>query len=250
MAATTAMNRRRFGATVAASGLAALVPSWLLPRQTQHAGIDLSIFCDPWIRRYDLARPFVQGDATYATDGRIALRLATMAEHDRAEAGRLPNAARLNWPDRNQGGWMPARGLKRVYRECCGCGACFGRGRIGSVTRCDTADECGDCYEHGVECTGWHGTECPECRGTGLVDFAYQIGGLHIAPSYLARLQTLPGCELKITEALLESPAPHDPEPQFDLMIASRFAGGEALLAPLVVGRGHQHHATPRRDAR
>lgn len=246
-------TRRDFIRTTAGAGLAGLLlPSWLLPRETKVLAIDFSLFCnDHSSPRYDMTRPFLQSGSVYATDGRHGIRVGKDVVADLAgEEARLPPAERLPWADADSGGWLPCSSLTRVARhkyDFPACPTCEGKGRVGTgVISCvgclpvdDMSDEEIDLWSRGewpdCECEGRGyvgGSACGECDGTGQVDYVYALGDHHLAPIYIRRHLTLPGCEFRSGE---EIPTTYDGNKcvRFPGGVHTRFDGGVGMIAGL-----------------
>lgn len=246
-------TRRNFIRTTAGAGLAGLLlPSWLFPRETKIMAIDFALFCnDCTSPKYDLTRPFLQQGSVYATDGRHGIRVGKNVVADLAgEEARLPPAERLPWADADSGGWLPYSSLKRVKRptnEYSACPACDGRGRVGAgAVECigclcvdDMSDEEIDRWSRGewpeCECDGrgWvGGSACGECCGKGGVDYAYAIGDHEIAPIFVRRHMTLPGCEFRVGEEI-PTTAVGNKFVRFPGGVHTRFEGGVGMIAGL-----------------
>lgn len=111
------------------------------------SAIDLSAFCPSKPFAYRMKSPFSRGDYSWATDGRILVRVPRRP--DIAENPDAPNVEKF-WVDFPQAGWCRpvVRELPTPKKKVCT--ACGGRGR---------KHECPEC-----ECT------CEECDGLGLHD--------------------------------------------------------------------------------
>lgn len=229
------ISRRTFGKSTIATAAVLLLPSWLFaPRKVRH--IDLGVFCDPDVGRYDLSRPFLQEGLTYATDGHICVRTGLIdAPPEDSEERRLPKAAGLSWWEGQLQGWQSLDGARRVsVGVSMACPTCFGKGRVGKgVKPCAKCEgegwytyfdddgfaeyekRCPDC-----ETTGYiGGIVCGECQGSGLVDYAYKLaGGWIVAPIYVAKLRTLGAVDYAV-----------DGGPESD-PVRLKFDGGEGLV--------------------
>ena len=222
------MNRRDFGRSTIATAAGLMIPTWVFsPRKVRH--IDLSQFCDPeqWVR-YDLATPFLQDNTTYASDGRVAVRttLLNTPPDDAKEEKRRPMMDSLPWRHDAMRGWRSWDRWKKTDEHNCICPYCT-NGRIGPLVTCTKChgDEfemewCEYCDETGKR--GAH--ECPECKGTGWVNYAYEMDGVCIAPGYLNKVSTLGPVEVAI-----------DRKPFGDVttLVLFRFDGGDGILCPV-----------------
>lgn len=110
------MNRRQF----VGSTLAALVPSWLVV-PVKRRTLDLSAFCSDWeSRKHDMRFPFRQGEWTFATDGRVCVRVRPESGDSDRDALKLPPADALPWWDHDSlTGWKRARPEIIVARDFC-----------------------------------------------------------------------------------------------------------------------------------
>lgn len=161
--------------------------------------IDLMPFCSRDDARPYIERPYSRGEWTYATDGRILVRVPRI--DDVPDNDKAPDAQKLF--DQNTGGEhikLPAFEIPKPgpAEEC---DECEGRG---------VDHECPDC-----KCT------CSECHGTGepVRGKRTSVGIDHVtfAGRYMLLLQALPNVELTLP------PGP-------DVPSHFRFDGGEGLL--------------------
>lgn len=242
-------TRRNFIRTTTGAGLAGLLlPSWLFPRETRAVAIDFSLFCEDHAGpRFDMSRPFLQSGSIYATDGRHGIRVGKDALVDLpGEEAKLPPAERLPWADPDSNGWRSVNSFERVYyKSRIGCPTCNYRGRVGpDVHPCIctkewhelTAEQQLQCAKDDGEwdwcgCDGREvvgGQPCDECDGRGTVDYAYELGGVQVAPMMVKKHLTLPGVEFR-PGRLLQTSRPNE----IDGM-STRFVGGVGLIAGLI----------------
>lgn len=231
-------TRRQFLATGAA---ALLLPTWLL-RSKRVRHLDLSTFCevDDYQGRFNLTTPFHQEGFTYATDARVCVRTALPVDLATAEECRRPKANRLPWEHEKKCGWKSWDTAVRQQTDIePDCPTCFGRGRF----NCKQCERCeGSCWrteytndgfadaEKPCECrTGWvGGTACPECRGSGAVDYVMRIGGVCIAPIYHAKVATLGPVDF------VNGGVPPDAFTKDNrTAVLFRFDGGDGMVMPL-----------------
>lgn len=168
--------------------------------------IDLSLFCDSEVMRYDLSKPFTIDGWRYATDAKICVRVPTDDPSDELKAndlhGRFPDCRTLPWPDaktRDTLAWMPMPPVPPEAWEVCPC--CEG-----SKVDPDFKDE-----------------ECDFCEGEGRFikpqDITLSDGETRIGDEPARKMERLPNLRLAVIGKYLF----------FD------FDGGEGLLATLIV---------------
>jgi hypothetical protein len=161
--------------------------------------IDLEKFCSTDLTRPYLMKPFTIGEWTYATNGRICVRVPAMAEWPSIEKT-------IAAPELFAAPVTEFRPLPKIEfpppDEDDECESCNGRG-------CE--HDCPDC-----ECI------CEQCNGTGEVppysNVSVEIGNGIYAGRYIHLLQSLPSVEIG---------PPHKRE-----RMQFRFAGGEGCLMP------------------
>ncbi len=142
---------------------------------------DLQRFCSEDDSRKDtIGLPFSEGEWTYATDGRILLRvprLADVPENPKAPKNVQKNIFDLN-PISEQWQKVPVQ-LPPLY-EGEKCDLCRGEG------------------QHECECGNVH--DCDRCQGTGLLPVKgkpIDIGGVHsVSHIYLHKIRDIPGIEI------------------------------------------------------
>lgn len=161
--------------------------------------IDLKRFCGsdeyrPWIRQ-----PWSRGGFTYATDGKLLVRLPGAVAPENPAA---PDTSKLPF-DRERTFRRVTLALpdKREFEEC---ESCNGSG-------------------HQHDCPGCQCT-CDWCDGSGLVDpelrVSAELNGFLLSLKYARRLATLPDLEVEID--------PPAKEP-----VRFRFSGGDGFLSPM-----------------
>jgi hypothetical protein len=156
--------------------------------------IDLTRFCDPEIRRYDMSRPITLGGFTYATDARILIRVPTLNEPDSPPGEKpFPDCSKqLDWVNQPCDlEWLPFPAEPAFY------------GTAAGWCECPT---CG-------EVTIWK-----EEQGV-FLDLPGSQGTCKIGREYADLLATLPNLQYQIT-------GPEEP-------IRLRFDGGHGALMPL-----------------
>jgi len=161
---------------------------------------DLQRFCAVK-ERQSIAQPWSRGDYTYATNGRILVRLPRHA--DVPENADAPNVEKI-WPNPPATVFFPIAAVelpKATFNEC---ERCEGRG-----------------YEH--DCPDCR-CECEKCRGAGDISSdthtSLAIGGVHFCLLYVRPWLTLPEISVAV-------PVPPAGPLEF------RFEGGDGLLMPL-----------------
>lgn len=161
--------------------------------------IDLKAFCGGDAFRPYLAQPFSRGENTYATNGRICLRLPRMAdvpEQDKPKAEEIFAKAKMDCQ------YFELEAFKLPTREEEeDCRACEGRG---------TDHDC-------PECT----CRCGSCGGTGLHQptIAVGIGNGVFSHKHVLLMQNLPGLRVGETDGTEAMPF--------------RFDGGDGLVMPM-----------------
>ncbi len=195
--------------------------------------IPWDIFCDgynsePWIKRFDLRKPFIRDGYQYATDARIAIR-APAAGVESTIYGVTPQTiAEMNWDHADKRDYQPwpAR-WPAVPGRTVTCCRCDGRGRFKCMGECrickgrgwHDGGECKKCNCEGV----YFSEPCDYCGGNGSGELLLKqpIGAADISGDYDDRIRRLPGP--------IEVSLPTDDK----LPVYFRFAGGEGLVQPL-----------------
>lgn len=162
--------------------------------------VDLNRFCSTHPTRYKLHAPFTIGVYTYASDGRICIRVPSGGAPATADA---PNVAKLDFDE--PADLAPVQ-LPEVMADKSECPKCEGSG---------TAHDCPDC-----------GCACERCGGSGTItEFkppSVAIAGLVIDSAWLPLLENLPDMRAGISRGGY---------------VYIKFAGGVVLIAPMASGR-------------
>lgn len=165
--------------------------------------IDLQQFCGTDSTRAKLAAPFPDGEFTYATDGRIIVRVSALDYPSLSESNAPRNVATIQkWNHPAITDWrdLPPGLPEDDWREC---KTCKGLGDH----YCET-------------CEDWH--DCGKCDGAGrkyhIIGIA--VGASKIDAKYLRKIATLP-------DAKIENPSePND-------AVAFKFTGGVGYVMPV-----------------
>jgi hypothetical protein len=159
------------------------------------APINLQMFCASEENKYRLNSPFSRAGYTWATDGKILVRVPL--REDVPEVGEAPHAEGA-WTHAD-GAFVPVIAFDIPKADLMQCDMCDGRG---------TEHDCPNC-----EC------KCDECDGTGHVEEAVfvSIGKSAMQRKYAATIMALPSLEVEI-------PMPDAQRMHF------RFDGGEGIL--------------------
>ena len=237
------MDRRSF---LKAGAVASLVPTVLFSRNPIPE-INLQRFCDSdAYGRYDLSGPFAQLGWTYATDGRVAVRVDERPTIEPDDKRRVPDASVLCWAgDDSDGLWKPWPELRYEHWDCAVlCPQCEAKKRLGPGVRdCQECNGDGYVWEHFSDDFGdWEepckvcnkqgvigGFECDRCQGKGSIPEAQVIGKSPMGPLYNRYVRARTGAET------LE-PINHrawDASGYSLEAIRFRFVGGQGLLMPL-----------------
>jgi hypothetical protein len=237
------VNRRQALKSAAAGLGALLLPSWFITPARRR--IDLTVFCAKRdFPRYSMTQPFLQGDFTYATDARIAVRVAPLAGDLRENETRLPPAAGLPWDHDRLRGWAaPGKPLMATDSDC---PECCGAGFIGVLRPCDNAacdegrDYSGPPYPHRQEdftCRRCLGHEefsdrlCGTCKGKGTGTFPglVRIGSRYVDCAALRRVLTVGEVELAVSATPIKVSGKLVEESP----VCFRFDGGVGMLMPV-----------------
>lgn len=175
--------------------------------------IDLTSFCSTDPARPVLHRPFSKGEFTYATDGRVILRVARRP--DVAEVKDAPHAERIfsGYPLTDDRRALPPFIFPTPKTRPCD--KCDSRG---------SAHDCPDC-----QCT------CRKCDGRGSVTETVTgaIGEAFYTAHYLNLLATLPAVQVPVAPPTGTAP------------MRFTFDGGEGLLCGYAV-KGARHVPEPK----
>lgn len=169
--------------------------------------IDLSPFVSKDESRPSICAPFSIGEWTYATDGRILIRVPR--REDVPENPSAPQKATTLIPT-DVGPFVPLPEFEEY-----------------PLHLLDNEKECQACEGHGYIACPTCGNEerCEVCYGSGMLDnappyVAVQIGEHHFSNHYLTLLKGLPNVKIAVNEKE-ESPA------------AFQFDGGAGCLMPM-----------------
>jgi hypothetical protein len=167
----------------------------------------LKTFCSTELYHPTITSPFSSGDFTYATDGRILLRVPRVAEVQRVDdalAKRCDNIF-TQWP--SVGDWKPLPDPFTVLDPPRDCSKCDATGRH--------------------ECTCGHEHPCGKCGGNGRIERELKsrvdFGKHALAGHYVQLSSTLPG-------VLMRESAGGGLDP-----VGLKFDGGDGVLMPLGV---------------
>ncbi len=141
---------------------------------------DLQRFCsDDDYRKDAVGVPWSEGDWTYATDGRLLLRVPRLP--DVPENEKAPKNIDKNIFDLNPitGNWQKIPSPLPAF---------------GDGEKCD---ECKGSGQHECRCGDQH--DCGKCEGSGSLpskSIAVEIGCHHVAHIYLHKIRDIPGIEI------------------------------------------------------
>ncbi len=165
----------------------------------------LKKFCSRDQNKYQLIEPFSQGDYTYATDGRAAIRVPRVdgiGENENA-----PNMEFLKWDHADLTDWcdLPEYAIDKTVK----CPDCGGHGKIAFCPECDGEGEVffENAYsEYEICCDTCRGLGsiaseschiCDACDGTGINHRQpIEFGEVHIQALLLNRIAQLEGAKL------------------------------------------------------
>lgn len=195
--------------------------------------MDLLKFCHS-STLYNIDKPFSRGEWTYATDGRIMIRVPRVDGYDEDKGPKdvadmfQQAVSREDFPV-----WQPLPDFKLVHKHCPACNGygwqvycpevgnpyCYGFGEDDKCRGYD--DECLRPCNPGTD----KAKPCEICNGTGsmpvnqgpVVDGT--VSKVRINAIYLDKIKGLPGVQI----------APYDS----NSVIQIKFAGGEGLLMPM-----------------
>lgn len=195
--------------------------------------MDLQRFCHP-SSEYNIDKPFSRGKWTYATDGRIAIRVPRVEGYDQDKGPKNIEQMFSYAEKRGVAVWQGLPEFKLVVKECSWCG---GRGHIKHCPAFGNPDiKCGNgdwkkCNRYNDDCTigcapsDKGAATCTECFGSGtekVNDGPIMIGAegkTKVNAIYLDMICDLPKVQI----------APHDGTSFFRIT----FDGGEGILMPM-----------------
>jgi len=190
--------------------------------------MNLQPFCHPDRRTSGISTPFSRMDHTYATDGKLIVRVPRLA--DVGERDNTPQVDNLGWNHAELADWTDAPELDQATVKRCSvckgtgktniCPECYGYGEVLTETSMNWYEvTCKTCVAAGKVAGGED--VCDYCAGTGKdVDTPVEWRSGHISALMLTRLSTLPGLQL--------SPYGEPTE-----VIRFKFDGGEGLVMPM-----------------
>ena len=164
-------------------------------------------FCDTDDVRLKL--PFSMGDYTYATDGRILIKVPRMSEYPENPLAPNPDVEH----EKNPAKWYPVKGIKMPKKT--DCRFCRGQGKNFVCPEChgETMVRISNDYsEYIMECkccgSGGKIGFCEECDGTGenLQQHSMNFHGITFNQRYLALLSKLPNCEIGLISKTAVTP--------------------------------------------
>jgi hypothetical protein len=163
--------------------------------------INLKPFCSTDQHRPYIMQPFSRGEFTYATDGRLMVRVPRRAEVP--EVDTAPQAERV-FPKPPATAFRPAAKVELPPPTSVECEICEGRGM---------QHDCPDCT-----------CECEPCDGTGKissdVEVSLSIGGVPFGLRYVRPIMALPSLEIAVPVNGGKSP------------LEFRFDGGDGIIMP------------------
>jgi len=197
----------------------------------------LKTFCGTDETRPSLMEPFSDDRYTYATDGRIIVRVPRIESITGHE--KHPQYACDLFPDESH--YLPVeypQGLESFVAEPVDCECCGGTGKQSKCRDCD-GDGNKECPECGTvhKCESCRGTgliignraigdevDCEDCEGIGKIEKRFIVslnrGAVFVDLKYIKLANTLPGLWLKYDGN--QSP------------LYFTFAGGDGVMMPLV----------------
>jgi hypothetical protein len=188
----------------------------------------LKEFCSVEESRPTLHTPFSQGIWSYATDGRIILRVPRL--EDVPDRGDAPNVGQMyvnqNIPSDfgKLKGWVEMPELPEIQYNLCD--DCFGSGGCDVCPACDAGIKLsgGECVEcENKDFTNCTRIKCFNCKGVGKfpVPTRITLGNTDLNLIYLRKMNRLKGLSFSPT-----MPSPNDPVP-------FKFEDGDGLLMPM-----------------
>lgn len=224
------MNRREAIGGMLAT---AMLPFWARKTPTV---VPLHEFCGVGKSfRFDMATPFVQGDgsklATYATDAKVCIRVASTDSDCGGLLGNRPPANRLGWDHDKTGGWKPWPKERPLLATESWCPRCNGYG----THNAKEAPECRTCDGFGCQrCNmrGSIGRDCPACKGdgNGIYPGIQEVGPAIIDASYDRKIRT----HLRDVEyVVVDNGSPSWDKNDRLNVVLFRFDGGRGMLMSL-----------------
>lgn len=248
-----AMNRRDFIKSTAALAVASLVPTWLRP--PEKPPLNLEAFCGTNGVRFDCTKPFTQeaaGDAfaTYATDGKIVVKVAGDWQQPGTHDTKTPPAHRLWWDHDKERGWRPWPKQQWVNENKDAfwhphCFACKGSGAAGNRVECPKCEgfaeeQIGTNYHSSriIKCRACNGTgtappHCKTCKGSGLIEGGPRhqlVGHAQVSCVYDHLLRKECG---EMEYCIIRRPCAVVGKNEKSDLVLFRFAEGTGILVPL-----------------
>ncbi len=172
----------------------------------------LKPFCSRDLTRTGILEPFTVGPYTYATDGRIIVRVPAIpdapqpADHPKQPDEVFPRDTGYK-PVLLPPGW---REFKPAIRHCSDCGgfgyyktctACDGAGSQ-TCDHCNNTENCELCQGSGyIADSNRNATMCDNCDGRGEYEATFAVslnaGACAVTLHYLRLVHTLPGAKLR-----------------------------------------------------
>jgi hypothetical protein len=172
--------------------------------------IDLQQFCSKDQGRYYINKPWSRGDFTWATNGKILVRVPR--RDDVPEQPAAPDAARIFTPEFEEMAFSPLPAVDWPKDPPpLECEVCDSRG---------TLHDCPDCH-----CV------CPNCDGSGNhpVEVSVDVRGGIFSVKYMRMILSLPNVEFVQVASSGEKPTPFRFEGGFGLFAARRAAAKHHL---------------------
>jgi len=195
-----------------------------------HPLIDLLPFCSKDETRQALMRPFTEGSYTYATCGRVAIRVDARSEYGPLD--NTVNAGGVGWPiERLTRLLSPILPKETPQTKSAPCGNCEGKGKFDKCPDCEGkgsmecdlghTHNCSKCRGRGY--TKGHSEICQECKGTGMVtgDLYVRIGASCFNYAIVRKVLELPG--IRIAPSVESKPT------------YFAFDGGDGLMMPVQI---------------
>ena len=192
--------------------------------------MDLQRFCHEYRGKGSLSTPFSRGDYTYATDGRMIVRVPRLK--DMPERDNAPKADHLGWNHSELSDWTNPPKIDLSGTEKCS--LCKGSGKATVCPECDGEGEvvaetamneyevtCKTCEGDGATAGGKD--MCSSCDGTGLyIDNPVKYGSRYIGGLLLAKMSILPDLQFSHYGGIEDA-------------VRFIFDGGEGLVMPFRV---------------
>lgn len=178
---------------------------------------DLRPFCSTDPIRPGLLEPFTDDEHTYATDGKIMIRVPAIGgikprQNQPTNPGKLIPPRDGMYPVELPPGWQKFTAPILTCKDCDGaghyteCWVCDGEGE-NECCECGNIKECTNCQGYGrLPDHTKQGTQCDECDGQGQYEGEFAVslnrGACAVTLRYLRLIHTLPGARLYYRNAL------------------------------------------------